>query len=100
MTLIFYQTNVPSYGGWLADSYYYQDNPPDSYGWPTTVTDNGFVSPDAYSTEDIICHEGATPAALSAPVTAGSSIDVTWNTWPQSHKGPVRHSLLLRIIIY
>ncbi|KAL4810946.1 glycoside hydrolase [Aspergillus unguis] len=77
------------YGGWLADSYYYQDDPPDSYGWSTTVTDNGFVSPDAYGDADIICHRGATPAALSAPVTAGGKIDVTWNTWPESHKGPI-----------
>jgi hypothetical protein len=59
------------------------------YGWTTTVTDNGFVAPDAFSTGDIICHRGASPAALSAPVEAGSTIDVTWNTWPESHKGPV-----------
>ncbi|KAL4966293.1 lytic polysaccharide monooxygenase auxiliary activity family 9 protein [Aspergillus stella-maris] len=78
-----------TYGGWLADSYYYQDSPPDNYGWSTTVTDNGFVAPDAFSSDDIICHKGATPGALSAPVTAGSSIDVTWNTWPDSHKGPI-----------
>ncbi|KAL5044013.1 hypothetical protein BDW71DRAFT_108797 [Aspergillus fruticulosus] len=77
------------YGGWIADSYYYMDSPPDNYGWSTTVTDNGFVSPDAFGTDDIICHRGATPGALSAPVTAGSTIQVTWNTWPESHKGPI-----------
>ncbi|KAL3465556.1 glycoside hydrolase [Aspergillus heterothallicus] len=77
------------YGGWLADSYPYQQDPPDVYGWTTTVTDNGFVAPDAFSTGDIICHRGATPAALSAPVEAGSTIEVTWNTWPESHKGPI-----------
>ncbi|BCS24076.1 lytic polysaccharide monooxygenase auxiliary activity family 9 protein [Aspergillus puulaauensis] len=77
------------YGGWLADSYYYEDSPPDNYGWSTTVTDNGFVEPSAFGTDDVICHKGATPGALSAPVTAGGSIDVTWNTWPESHKGPI-----------
>ncbi|KAL2815595.1 glycoside hydrolase [Aspergillus cavernicola] len=78
-----------TYGGWLADSYYYMEDPPDCYGWSTTVTDNGFVAPDAFTTDDIICHRGAAPAALSAPVAAGSTIDVTWNTWPESHKGPI-----------
>ncbi|KAL5341316.1 glycoside hydrolase [Aspergillus crustosus] len=77
------------YGGWLADQYPYNPSHPDVYGWSTTVTDNGFVSPDAFGTADVICHRGAAPAALSAPVAAGSSIDVTWNTWPESHKGPI-----------
>ncbi|OJJ02355.1 hypothetical protein ASPVEDRAFT_28952 [Aspergillus versicolor CBS 583.65] len=77
------------YGGWLADSYAYEDSPPDNYGWSTTVTDNGFVEPNSFGTDDIICHKGAEPGALSAPVTAGGTIDVTWNTWPESHKGPI-----------
>ncbi|KAL4787352.1 glycoside hydrolase [Aspergillus varians] len=78
-----------AYAGWLADSYAYETDPPDTYGWPTTVTDNGFVAPDAFDTDDITCHRGATPAVLSAPVEAGGSIDITWNTWPESHKGPI-----------
>ncbi|KAL4910969.1 hypothetical protein BDW74DRAFT_164666 [Aspergillus multicolor] len=77
------------YGGWLADNYYYNPSYPQNYGWSTTVTDNGFVAPDSFGSADIICHKGAAPADLSAPVTAGSSIDVTWNTWPESHKGPI-----------
>ncbi|KAL2870873.1 lytic polysaccharide monooxygenase auxiliary activity family 9 protein [Aspergillus lucknowensis] len=75
--------------GWLADSYPHESDPPDSYGWSTTQTDNGFVAPDAFGTDDIICHKGATPAALSAPAAAGSTVEVTWNTWPESHKGPI-----------
>ncbi|KKK13934.1 hypothetical protein P175DRAFT_0437723 [Aspergillus ochraceoroseus IBT 24754] len=78
-----------AYGGWIADNYYYMKDPPDCYGWSTTVTDNGFVAPDSYTSDDIICHRGATPAALSAPVAAGSTIEITWNTWPESHKGPI-----------
>jgi hypothetical protein len=31
----------------------------------------------------------ATAASASIPAAAGSSIDVQWNTWPESHKGPV-----------
>ncbi|KAL2857184.1 glycoside hydrolase [Aspergillus pseudoustus] len=77
------------YGGWLADQYYYESDPPEVVGWSTTVTDNGFVSPDAFATADVICHRGATPAPISAPVAAGSTIEVTWNTWPDSHKGPI-----------
>nr|AWM99271.1 lytic polysaccharide monooxygenase 9 [Rhizophlyctis rosea] len=30
---------------------------------------------------------GSKPAALSAPVTAGSSITLSWTTWPDTHKG-------------
>ncbi|OAL05192.1 glycoside hydrolase [Phaeosphaeriaceae sp. SRC1lsM3a] len=32
---------------------------------------------------------GSTPAALHAPVTAGSSVNLRWTTWPESHLGPV-----------
>lgn len=34
-------------------------------------------------------HKGATPGLGSIPVTAGESIDLQWNTWPESHHGPV-----------
>ncbi|KAJ3050078.1 Esterase/lipase/thioesterase [Rhizophlyctis rosea] len=32
---------------------------------------------------------GSAPAALSAPVTAGSTISLKWTTWAESHKGHV-----------
>ncbi len=41
------------------------------------------------SQQDIVCHKSATPGTDSIPVTAGSSIDLQWNTWPDSHHGPV-----------
>ncbi|KAK0382853.1 hypothetical protein NLU13_9735 [Sarocladium strictum] len=49
---------------------------PDSVGWATTDP-------------DIICHRGATNAANSATVAAGDTITITWDTWPQSHVGPI-----------
>jgi cellulase len=61
----------------------------DSVGWATTVTDNGFVLANALSSPDIICHRGATNAAKSASVAAGDSISIKWDTWPESHHGPV-----------
>ncbi|KAK2796050.1 hypothetical protein FQN52_000023 [Onygenales sp. PD_12] len=78
-----------TYTGWLADDYPYNPDHPDTIGWGTTVTDNGFVAPDQFGSADIICHRGSTPAPIAATVAAGSTIDLTWNTWPDSHHGPV-----------
>lgn len=58
-------------------------------GWTTTATDLGFVAPDAYQTADIICHRGGTPGALTAPATAGSTVEFQWSPWPDTHHGPV-----------
>jgi len=41
------------------------------------------------TTSDIVCNKGATAALISATVAAGSKVEFTWNTWPESHKGPV-----------
>ncbi|KAH7309872.1 glycoside hydrolase, partial [Stachybotrys elegans] len=62
---------------------------PNSVGWATTVQDNGFVLADSLTSPDIACHRGATNAANSATVAAGDSISITWDTWPQSHVGPI-----------
>ncbi|KAI0128232.1 lytic polysaccharide monooxygenase [Hypoxylon sp. NC0597] len=62
---------------------------PDSITWSNGATDNGFVLSSALQDPDIICHLDATNAALSAPVAAGEDVSITWNQWPDSHKGPV-----------
>ncbi|KAL3422579.1 glycosyl hydrolase family 61 [Phlyctema vagabunda] len=74
--------------GWLVE-YAYNPTPPDSIGWSTQALDLGFVAPSAFATGDIICHKDAKNAALSAKVAAGGSVVMQWNTWPESHKGPV-----------
>lgn len=63
--------------------------PDDSVGWPADNGDNGFVAPDAYTNPDIICHKSATPATSAATVAAGGDVTLVWNTWPDSHHGPV-----------
>lgn len=63
--------------------------PADSVGWTASNLDNGFVAPDSFSSPDIICHKEATPASASATVAAGGTVTLTWNTWPDSHHGPV-----------
>ncbi|KAI0470386.1 lytic polysaccharide monooxygenase [Xylariaceae sp. FL0804] len=63
--------------------------PADSIAWSNGATDNGFVLSDALQDPDIICHLDASNAALTATGTAGSNVTITWNTWPDSHKGPV-----------
>ena len=37
----------------------------------------------------IACHKDATAGAKVAKVAAGGTIDIQWNTWPDSHVGPV-----------
>lgn len=68
----------------------FQKPPPAVVGWsiPDDLS-NGFVEPKNYGHPDIICHVGATPAQKVAKVTAGSSVQIFWTTWPESHKGPV-----------
>lgn len=78
-----------TYGGYLIDTYYYESDPPEIIAWSTNATDDGFVAPTAYDSSDIICHRGSAPAALSAPVTPGGSVKMTWSTWPDDHHGPV-----------
>lgn len=60
---------------------------PELVAWSDTVTDNGFTN-DLTGAE-INCHKGAEPGALSAKVSGGGKVTFTWNTWPESHKGPV-----------
>lgn len=57
--------------------------------WFAKNTDNGFVEPSAFGDADIICHKGAENAVKSAKVKAGEKITIKWDTWPESHKGPV-----------
>jgi hypothetical protein len=78
-----------TYCGYLVDTYYYESDPPELIAWSTNVTDDGYVAPTAYSDSSIICHRGSSPGALSAPVPAGGSVKLTWNTWPDDHHGPV-----------
>ena len=82
------------YHAGFSQDFIYMSNPPAVVGWTTTVQDRGFVGPADYAKADIACHHGGAPAGLSAPVTAGSSVDVHWSEWPESHHGPVIGELL------
>ena len=67
----------------------YQNPVPQSIGWQTTALDNGFVEPAKFGTSDIACHLGGKPGKLFATVAAGSEVTIKWDTWPDSHRGPV-----------
>ncbi|KAF5595685.1 endoglucanase [Fusarium pseudocircinatum] len=77
------------YDGYDASSAPYDQNPKTLIAWSTTASDNGFVAPDAFGTGDIICHRDAKNAKGHAKVKAGDQIYIKWDTWPESHKGPV-----------
>lgn len=63
--------------------------PADAVGWSAGNQDNGFVEPNSFGSPDIICHKSATPASNHVVVAAGSSVTLQWDTWPESHHGPV-----------
>ena len=67
----------------------YESDPPTVVGWTASDTDEGYVSPTAYASGDIICHVDATPAGGYAAVNAGDQIELYWTAWPSSHHGPV-----------
>ncbi|KAM0247195.1 hypothetical protein ACHAP5_004277 [Fusarium lateritium] len=67
--------------------------PADAVGWAASNQDNGFVSPDAFSTADIICHKSAKPVKNAVSVAAGDVVTLKWDTWPESHHGPVTEYL-------
>jgi cellulase len=81
--------NGVSYQGFDPTSFPYNPNPPTVVGWTAGNTDNGFVAPDAFGNGDIICHKSATNAGGHAVVAAGDSVFIQWDTWPESHHGPV-----------
>ncbi|KAL8383238.1 hypothetical protein RB595_006810 [Gaeumannomyces hyphopodioides] len=64
-------------------------NPPAQVvAWSARNPDDGFVSPDNYTSPDMICHRDGAPAVAHAPVSPGDGIHIQWNGWPQSHVGP------------
>lgn len=62
---------------------------PQSVGWSANNLDNGFVEPNAAGGADIACHKSSRAATSFVRVAAGQSVTLQWNTWPDSHKGPV-----------
>lgn len=62
---------------------------PSTPGWAAGNQDNGFVEPNSFSSPDIVCHKNAVAPANVATVSAGGSVTLQWDTWPDSHKGPV-----------
>lgn len=81
--------NGVSYQGWDINSFPYMADPPTVVAWGTPNTGNGFIAPDAFTSDDMICHLNATNAKGFATVAAGDSINLQWTEWPESHHGPV-----------
>lgn len=89
-----YVTGIQAGSGFTAGSdpsWYYQpsNQRKQSAGWDAMNQDLGFVEPANLGSNDINCHKSATAGRLYAEVAAGSTIQIPWNTWPDSHKGPI-----------
>lgn len=81
-------------GAWTAGAdpvwyYYPAGTAPATAGWNSLNQDLGFVEPANFGTADIACHKSATAGANFISVNAGDQITFYWNTWPDSHKGPI-----------
>jgi cold shock CspA family protein len=81
-------------GAWTAGSdpvwyYYASDQKPVTAGWDSLNQDNGFVEPASMGTADVNCHKSATAGKAYVNVNAGDEVKFYWNTWPDSHKGPI-----------
>jgi len=86
-------TGVVADGVWHQNyepNFQYRNPVPDSIGWSVPLQqDNGFVDATAYNNLDIACHKSAGNAKLHVPVKAGSTVQLQWTDWPESHHGPV-----------
>lgn len=60
---------------------------PDTAAWLADNLDNGFVIDP--TSADIICHIDGVPGSDSVTIAAGDTITMNWDTWPESHAGPV-----------
>ncbi|KAK4180305.1 glycosyl hydrolase family 61-domain-containing protein [Triangularia setosa] len=81
--------NGASFQGYDINSFPYTQNPPKVAAWTASNTDNGFVGPESFASSDIICHKNSANAQARIVVAAGDSVFVQWDTWPESHHGPV-----------
>lgn len=82
-------TNGLAFRGYDAPAFSWNPNIDPVVGWTTGATDNGYVEPNSFGDSDIICHKSAKAARGHVTVQAGDKVSLQWNTWPESHKGPV-----------
>ncbi|RYP63557.1 hypothetical protein DL771_009219 [Monosporascus sp. 5C6A] len=80
--------------GWTAGAdpvwyYYPSGQSPATAGWDSLNQDLGFVEPAKFGTSDIACHKSAKVGKNFINAKAGDTITFHWNTWPDSHKGPI-----------
>ncbi|ODN76865.1 hypothetical protein, variant 2 [Cryptococcus amylolentus CBS 6039] len=76
----------------IGDTTYAGFNPSNSAelgSTPERATTNSDQGPADYTTDVIATGGTATSSDLVANATAGDTVIVTWNTWPESHKGSV-----------
>jgi cellulase len=66
-----------TYQGWNA-ALKYQNPIPPTVGWQADNLDNGFVTPDRFSSVDIVCHKLGKSNGASVPVKPGSKVTFKW----------------------
>jgi len=66
-----------TYQGWNA-ALKYQNPIPATVGWQADNLDNGFVTPDRFSSADIVCHKSGKSNGAFVPVKPGSKVTFKW----------------------
>ena len=69
---------------YVGQSHYSKDS---SAGWLANNGDNGFAR--SMTDASIICHNDAVSGKEYITIAAGNSMEIQWNTWPESHHGPM-----------
>jgi lytic cellulose monooxygenase (C1-hydroxylating) len=62
---------------------------PKTAAWYCENGDNGFVDHKSINTPEIICHRKGAPGVDHFTVRDGDGIQMEWNAWADSHKGPL-----------
>lgn len=81
--------NGAVYEGWDPEFAGALSPPPPLVAWSASNLGNIFVRPSQFNTTDIACHYNAVPGALHVNTSAGDTLKLQWNEWPNSHVGPV-----------
>ncbi|ORY02272.1 glycoside hydrolase [Clohesyomyces aquaticus] len=77
------------YQGWDPEMALKTSKPPPLAAWSASNLGNIFVPPDQFNTSNITCHFNAKAGDVHVNTTAGDTLKLRWNEWPNSHKGPV-----------
>jgi len=70
-------------------NFQYMNPVPKVPAWSAGGYGQGGIAPNQFANPPIICHDNAKPGTAYASAPAGSTIQIQWTSWPDSHHGPI-----------